>query len=234
MKKGTLYLIPCGLGGENESEILPQQTITVAHSLDHFVVEKEKTTRHFLKRIGYPKPLNDLELFALNKHTNPQEIDSFLKPCLNGIDMGLVSEAGCPAVADPGAQLVQMAHDKGINVVPLVGPSSILMALMASGMNGQSFVFHGYLPKETHAKKRMIRTMENDARTLGQSQIFMETPFRNNQLFEDVCSTCNNGTRLTIAKGITTTNQTIKSHSISEWKKHPIDLHKVPTVFVLG
>jgi len=231
--KGKIFLIPCGLGGENESEILPAQTIALTNELDEFIVEKEKTARHFLKRIGYEKPLNDLILHPLNKHTQVNDVAGYLKSCKAGKDIGLISEAGCPAVADPGAAIVEIAHEAGIQVVPLVGPSSILMALMASGMSGQSFVFHGYIPKDKGERTRFIRRMESDAKSKKQSQIFMETPFRNNQILEEVLTTCSSLTKLCIACNISTPGEKINTKTIQEWKKSQVDLHKKPTVFVL-
>jgi len=231
--KGKLYLIPCGLGGENESLILPPQTVSITNELDEFIVEKEKTARHFLKRIGYEKPLNDLILHPLNKHTIENDLAGYLKSCKNGKDIGLISEAGCPAVADPGAAIVNLAHEAGIQVVPLIGPSSILLALMASGMSGQSFVFHGYIPKDKGERTRFIRRMESGAKSKKQSQIFMETPFRNNQILEEVLSTCNVLTKLCIACNISTSGERIITKTVQDWKKSQIDLHKKPTVFVL-
>ena len=231
--EGKLYLIPCGLGGENESLILAPQTVSIANELDEFIVEKEKTARHFLKRIGYEKPLNDLILHPLNKHTIENNLAGYLKSCKNGKDIGLISEAGCPAVADPGAAIVNLAHEAGIQVVPLIGPSSILLALMASGMSGQSFVFHGYIPKDKGERTRFIRRMESDAKSKKQSQIFMETPFRNNQILEEVLGTCSSLTKLCIACNISTSGERIITKTVQDWKKSQIDLHKKPTVFVL-
>lgn len=231
--EGKLYLIPCGLGGENESLILAPQTVSIANELVEFIVEKEKTARHFLKRIGYEKPLNDLILHSLNKHTIENNLTGYLKSCKNGKDIGLISEAGCPAVADPGAAIVNLAHEAGIQVVPLIGPSSILLALMASGMSGQSFVFHGYIPKDKGERTRFIRRMESDAKSKKQSQIFMETPFRNNQILEEVLSTCSSLTKLCIASNISTSGERIITKTVQDWKESQIDLHKKPTVFVL-
>ena len=235
MANGKLYLIPCGLGGENEMEILAPQTISLAIQLKHFVVEKEKTARHFLKRIGITeiRPLQEVELFPLNKHTTPEEYSSYLNPCMEGHSMGIISEAGCPGVADPGAEVVKLAHEKGIEVIPLVGPSSILLALMASGMSGQSFVFHGYLPKNIGERNRFVKTMEHEALSKKRTQIFMETPFRNNQFLGDILQTCNPNTKLGIAVNITLPNGSVKTKAIKEWKKQVPDLHKKPTIFML-
>ncbi|MBD77758.1 MAG: SAM-dependent methyltransferase [Crocinitomicaceae bacterium] len=234
MTKGKLYLIPCGLGGENEMSILPAQTIEITHDLDEFIVEKEKTARHFLKRIEYPKPLNDLILHPLNKRTRVEELIGYLKSCLAGKNVGIISEAGCPAIADPGASMVELAHEAGIQVIPLTGPSSILMALMASGMSGQSFIFHGYIPKDKSERIKFIRQMERDAKNKRQSQIFMETPFRNHQILEEVLSTCNPNTKLCVASNISVSNERIATKTIQAWKKTKIDLHKKPSIFVIG
>ncbi len=232
MAKGRLFLIPCGLGGDNESEILPKATIEATNQLTEFIVEKEKTARHFLKRIGYPHSLNDLVLHPLNKHTSEQEIPSYLKSAEEGRNIGLISEAGCPAVADPGAVAVEIAHRQNIEVVPLVGPSSILLGLMASGKSGQSFVFHGYLPKDKSERIQKIKQMESATRK-GQTQIFMETPFRNNALLEDLLVSLNNQSVLTIATNLQTPKQLIQSKTVEYLKKRKPDLAKKPTVFYL-
>lgn len=233
MSKGKLYLIPCGLGGENERVIIPEQTKAIAGELDEFIVERDKTARHFLKRIDYPKPLNDLILHTLNKHSSREEVSTFLNACAQGKSVGIISEAGCPAVADPGAVVVAQAHELGIEVIPLIGPSSILLALMASGMSGQSFVFHGYIPKERFARVKFIKQMEHDGRAKRQTQIFMETPFRNNPLRDELLNTLNPKTKLCIACNIATPGQRINTKSVYEWKQHVPDLHKKPTVFVI-
>lgn len=232
MAKGKLYLIPCGLGGENELDILPKGTIEAAHSLTEFIVEKEKTARHFLKRIGYPHPLNDLILHPLNKHSDDSNASSYLNNALEGRNIGLISEAGCPAVADPGALVVDIAHQKNVEVVPLVGPSSILLGLMASGKSGQSFVFHGYLPKDKSDRMHKIRQMESASRK-GQTQIFMETPFRNDALLADLVNTLNENTKLTIACNLATSKQRISYLPIKKLKSNPPNLSKKPTVFYL-
>ncbi|MCB0482181.1 MAG: SAM-dependent methyltransferase [Flavobacteriales bacterium] len=233
--KGKLYLIPCGLGGENEFEILPAQTLEIARNLSEFIVEREKTARHFLKRIGLKIPQNDLILHDMGKHAENQQFNQFLASCKAGKDIGVISEAGCPGVADPGAEIVKLAHEAGIEVVPLVGPSSILMALMASGMNGQSFAFHGYLPIDKGQRNQFIKMMENNAQRRNQqtTQIFMETPFRNNQLLEELLRTCHPNTQLCIACEISLPKGFCKTKSISDWKKAKVDLHKKPTIFLM-
>lgn len=232
MNKGKLFLIPCGLGGENEMDILPQETIAAVHKLTEFIVEKEKTARHFLKRIGYPHPLNDLILHPLNKHSDQFATSSYLNSALAGKNIGLISEAGCPAVADPGAVVVEIAHEKNIEVTPLVGPSSILLGLMASGKSGQSFVFHGYLPKDKSERIHKIRQMESASKR-SQTQIFMETPFRNDALMEDLLTTLNGASKLTIACNLSTAKQRITSNSIETLRKNTPKLSKQPTVFYL-
>ncbi len=232
MANGKLFLIPCGLGGDNESEILPRETIEAAHSLTEFIVEKEKTARHFLKRIGYPHPLNDLILHPLNKHSDEAATPLYLNNALEGRNIGLISEAGCPAVADPGAVVVELAHKKNIEVIPLVGPSSILLGLMASGKSGQSFVFHGYLPKDKSDRMHKIKRMESDSRK-GQTQIFMETPFRNNGLLDDLIAVLSNQSVLTIATNLQTSKQKIINLPIEKLKNRKPDLAKKPTVFYL-
>ena len=232
MAKGKLFLIPCGLGGDNEMEILPPSTIEVTHQLTEFIVEKEKTARHFLRRISYPHPLNDLVLHPLNKHSDEFATSSYLKSAVEGKDIGLISEAGCPAVADPGAAVVELAHEKNIEVVPLVGPSSILLGLMASGKSGQSFVFHGYLPKDKSERIQKIRQMESASKR-NQTQIFMETPFRNNALMEDLVNTLNGATKLTIACNLATSKQRITCKKMEFYKANPLNLSKQPTVFYI-
>jgi len=232
MSNGKLFLIPCGLGGHNESEILPSETIEATHLLTEFIVEKEKTARHFLRRIGYPHPLNDLILHPLNKHSDLSATPTYLNSALKGKNIGLISEAGCPAVADPGAVVVEMAHEKNIEVVPLVGPSSILLGLMASGKSGQSFVFHGYLPKDKSERIQKIRQMESASKR-NQTQIFMETPFRNNDLMDDLINTLNGSTKLTIACNLATSKQRITSKPMEFFKTNAFNLSKQPTVFYL-
>src|ERR1035437_6383919 len=232
MEYGTLYLIPSDFG--NDSQILtPVSVIDIVNTLDHFIVENEKPARHFLKRIDYNKPLNSLTLFVLNEHTKQEEVKHFLDPALKGINIGLLSEAGCPGIADPGADIVSIAHHSGIKVKPLVGPSSILLALMASGFNVQNFVFHGYLPKENSERIKKIRQLESDAINKNQTQIFIETPYRNNNLLKEILDTCGKNTLLSIAREVTLPTEFIKTSTIADWKRNIPELHKRPTVFLI-
>ncbi len=230
--KGKLYLIPSLMGDTEPLEVLPLSIKKVIDMCDHFVVENEKSARHFIKKVLPSKSQPDLILSVLNKYTEPQEYVDFLKPCLEGIHVGVISEAGAPCVADPGSELVRIAHDKGIRVVPLVGPSSILLALMASGMNGQNFAFSGYLPIEKHPRKKQIRFLEKQSQK-GQTQIFMETPYRNLKLFQDLLDVCESETRLCLATDITTPAEAIYTKTISEWRKVTPNIEKRPTIFIL-
>jgi 16S rRNA (cytidine1402-2'-O)-methyltransferase len=231
-KHGVLYLIPSTLG-ENAIQTISPQITTVINRLSYFIVEREKTARHFLKSAGYMHSLNELKLFSLNEHTNDNDIPSFIEPLLNGISMGVISEAGCPAVADPGANIVALAHQKNIQVVPLVGPSSILLALMASGFNGQGFTFHGYLPVKEQERKTALQQLEAVSLKTGYTQIFIEAPYRNNQLLKDVVSACKAETKLCIAVDITLPEEKIKTKPIKLWKGTLPDIHKKPAVFLL-
>ncbi|MFW5819760.1 MAG: SAM-dependent methyltransferase [Bacteroidota bacterium] len=232
--KGKIYLIPNTLGGENPNDVIPTGVLEILRDLDHFIVENEKSARRFLIKCGYQKPIDDLSFFVLNKHTSKEEINTFLHPCLNGQDMGIISEAGVPGVADPGSDIVAMAHKAKITVVPLSGPSSIILALMASGMNGQHFCFHGYLPVKPHERKSKIRQLEAEAKRTGFTQIFIETPYRNNAVFESLKETCRPDTSLCIACDITMPTEFIKTLTIREWKKERVDLKKRPSIFLLS
>jgi len=231
--KGTLYLIPATLGDTDINTSIPEFVKNIINEIDEFIVENERTARRYLKKLGIKKPLTDLVLHPLNKHTSPGEIATYLDPIERGINIGVISEAGCPAVADPGAEIVRLAHEKNIRVVPLVGPSSILLALMASGFNGQHFVFHGYLPKERGARIKKLRELEKDARQKNQTQIFMETPYRNQHLLEDIVKTCQNTTHLCIAVDITLPAEFIITQSIGVWKRKLPAINKKPTVFLI-
>ncbi len=231
--KGKLYLIPTTLGESNAEEVLPQLVKKVIETVDHYIVENEKTARKSIRAVFPEKVQSSLLLSTLNKHTDISEHNEMLQPCLKGINIGLMSEAGCPGVADPGAAIVKLAHEKGIQVVPLVGPSSILLAMMASGMNGQSFAFNGYLPIDKSEKKSALKNFEKLSQDKNQSQLFIETPYRNNKLMEDLLQTLHPNTHLCIAADITLPTEYIKTFRVSEWKRVKVDLHNRPTIFIL-
>lgn len=233
MTKGNLYLIPVTLGDSNPADVLPQTVYRSIELLSVFVVENSKDARKFIKAVNPEKKQSELVLFELNKHTDTKEINSFIQPMLEGKDMGLMSDAGCPGVADPGAVVVKMAHEKGIKVIPFVGPSSILMSMMASGMNGQSFTFNGYLPIDKSEKKNALKNLEKWSFERNQSQLFIETPYRNNQIVEDMLQILNPQTRLCIACDISLPTEFIQTKPIALWKKSKPDLHKRPCIFII-
>lgn len=230
---GKLYLIPVTLGDTPPLEVMPGMVQNIIETIDQYIVENEKTARRFIKQICPKKPQPSLKLHALNKHTDPTEIPNFLDPCLSGISMGLMSEAGVPGVADPGAEVVRIAHEKGIQVVPLVGPSSILMAMMSSGMNGQNFAFTGYLPIDQKEKRNELKRLERLSKDYNQAQLFIETPYRNNKMLDELCNTLNGNTRLCIACDITLSTEFIVTKPISVWKSNKPDLHKRPALFII-
>jgi len=230
---GKLYLIPTTLGETEPLEVLPISIKQAIETIDHYIVENEKTARHFIKKILPRKSQPELHIEQLNKFTEPDRIPAFLDPCLNGQNIGVLSEAGCPGVADPGADVVRLAHEKGIQVVPLVGPSSILLALMASGLNGQNFAFNGYLPIEASERKRSLKMLERLSREKNQTQLFIETPYRNDKLLQDVTKHLAPGTRLCLAVDITLPTEYIKTKTISEWRNESPDLHKRPAIFLI-
>jgi 16S rRNA (cytidine1402-2'-O)-methyltransferase len=230
---GALYLIPVPLGDNQPSEVLPQVVTSTIDHIDHYIVENEKTARKFIKSILPSKKQAELKISVLNKHTDAAEHSEMLSPCLNGINVGLMSEAGCPGVADPGAAIVKIAHEKNIRVIPLVGPSSILLAIMASGMNGQSFAFNGYLPIDKSEKKTSLKNLEKLSTDKGQSQIFIETPYRNNKMLEDLLQILQPSTYLCIAADITLPGELIRTKKISEWKRDKPDLHNRPAIFII-
>ena len=231
--QAKLYLIPTPLGDKG-SYVLPAYLIDVIHSLDVFIVEKVKTARRFIKSTNPPKAIDQLTFYELNKQTREQEWQHFLKATELGKNIGLLSEAGCPAVADPGARIVALAHQKELEVVPLVGPSSVLLALMASGMSGQSFCFHGYLPRKNSNLVKYLKRLEKLSAQLQQTQIFIETPYRNKKLLEQTLKTLSPATRLCIAVDLSLDTQWIKTKSIQQWKQTKLpDLHKRPAVFLL-
>jgi 16S rRNA (cytidine1402-2'-O)-methyltransferase len=231
---GTLYLIPVTLGDENVAPVLPDYVLNITRQLSTFVVENEKTARRFLSVIKTQKPVRELELLTLNEHTQEKELPALLKPLLSGQNVGIMSEAGCPGIADPGAKLVELAHRKGIRVMPLVGPSSILLALMASGLNGQSFRFLGYIPADKAARIQRLKDIEMTSAKQRETQLFIETPYRNQHLLEDILTHCQTHTRLSIACNISLADEFISTKTVAEWKRGPLpDLHKKPTVFSL-
>ena len=231
--KGKLYLIPTTMGEMNPDEVLPSLVYRTVELLTTYIVENEKTARKFIKSVQPSKIQADLKLSLLNKRTEDSELQSMIKPCLNGENIGLMSEAGCPGVADPGAAIVKIAHEHGIQVVPLVGPSSILLAMMASGMNGQSFAFNGYLPIDKSEKKNAIKNFETLSHAKNQSQLFIETPYRNNKLMEDLLQFLQPNTSLCIACDITLPSEYIKTYRVADWKKIKVDLHNRPTIFII-
>ncbi len=231
---GKLYLIPTTLGEEGDpNDVLPQTIKRSIDFIDDYIVENEKTARKFIKSIQPQKIQATLRLSVLNKHTEVSEHSKMLQPCLEGKNVGLMSEAGCPGVADPGAVIVKLAHEKGIQVVPLVGPSSILLAIMASGMNGQSFTFNGYIPIDKGEKKAVLKNLEKLSQDKNQSQIFIETPYRNNKMLEDIIQALNPSTFICVATDITLPSEFIKTMRASEWKKVKVDLHNRPTIFII-
>jgi 16S rRNA (cytidine1402-2'-O)-methyltransferase len=234
MPAGKLYLMPVPLGPDADpKEVLPVTVERSIEFIDHYIVENEKTARRFIKAILPTKKQPELKISILNKHTEPSEHNAFIQPCMEGKNVGLMSEAGCPGVADPGAAIVKLAHEKGIQVVPLVGPSSILLAIMASGMNGQSFAFNGYLPIDKGEKKSALKNFEKLSQDKNQSQLFIETPYRNNKLLEDILATLQPGTHLCIAADITLSTEYIKTKTIAQWKKEKVDLHNRPCIFIV-
>ena len=233
MSSGTLYLIPSPLGAGDLTWTIPPAVRQCIAELDHYIVEHPKTARQFLKQVGSALPLQQITMHVLDEHTHAREFENLLAPLLAGKDIGLLSEAGCPAVADPGAGLVRLAHQKKIRVVPLVGPSSILLALMASGLNGQRFVFHGYLPVENSRRIKKIIELEKSSRDHDQTEIFIETPYRNQKLLGSIVDTCRDSTFLCIACNLTLGSEFISTRTISEWEHSLPDLNNKPTVFLL-
>jgi len=234
MSNGTLYLIPCTLGDTPATQVLPQHTIDIVRGLKHFVVEQPKTARQFLSALRPEQPIQSLHFASLNEHTAANELTELLAPLLAGEDVGIISEAGCPGIADPGAELVSLAHRHGIRVVPLVGPSSILLALMASGLNGQRFAFHGYLPIPETERNRTIVALEAESARCHQTQLFIETPYRNEKLFGALLAHCRPQTLLCVASDITLPHEQIRTRPIAQWKSQPApQLNKRPSLFLL-
>ncbi|SNC77414.1 16S rRNA (cytidine1402-2'-O)-methyltransferase [Hymenobacter gelipurpurascens] len=232
--KGTLYLIPTILAEDTATQVLPPQIGSTCADLTYFLVENARTARRFIKSVAPQHVIESLRISVIDKDSTEAQIQAALEPVLNGQDAGVISEAGCPGIADPGAELARRAHQVGIRVVPLVGPSSLLLALMASGMNGQSFAFHGYLPIERSQRMAAIKTLEKQALTQHQTQLFIETPYRNMPLLEDLLTTLHPGTRLCIAASLTAENEYVRTDTVAGWKGKLPEIHKQPAVFLIG
>jgi len=230
---GKLYLIPTGLGDNAPLEVLPISVKKIIEHIDTYIVENEKAARKFIKTISSGKSQASLNLFSLNKFTDPLEIPSFLEECLAGNSIGLLSDAGCPGIADPGAEVVKIAHQKHIQVIPLVGPSSILLAMMSSGMNGQNFAFNGYLPIDKADRKSKLKQLEKRSFDEQQSQLFIETPYRNNSILEDLSTVLHPQTRICVACDLTLPSEYIKTQTAKDWKLSKMDFHKRPALFII-
>lgn len=233
MQHPSLFLIPVTLGDTSVERVIPSYNIEVVSALKHFIVENIRSARRFLKLCNKEIDIDSLTFYELNKHTDKNQIANYLLPIKSGESVAVISEAGCPAVADPGADVVAIAQSNGIKVVPLVGPSSMLMAIMASGFNGQSFAFHGYLPIDADERVRMLKKLENRVYSEDQTQLFIETPYRNNKLAEDILKHCNPQTRLCIAMNISCEDEYIVTKNVKSWKGKLPDMNKKPTVFLI-
>lgn len=231
--KGTLYLIPSLLGDSAVGRSLPTFNAEIINSLDEFIVEDLRTARRFLIKAGITKTIDSLTFHLLNEHISGDEVAHYLDGALKGKNVGLLSDAGCPGIADPGAEVIKLAHRKGIKVVPLVGPSSILLALISSGMNGQSFAFHGYLPKKQPDRGNKIRQLETEAIKSGQTQLFIEAPYRNDNIIQDILATCKGDTLLCIAADITLPTEDIRTKTIADWKQEKKSYNDHPAVFLI-
>lgn len=234
MTNGILYLIPATLGDTAETaDVIPVKVNQLINTIDEYIVENEKSARHYLKKMGIKKPLQEIVLHPLNQHTEAKDISTYLTSLGQGKNMGIISEAGCPGIADPGAEVVKLAHEKNITVCPLVGPSSILLALMASGFSGQHFAFYGYLPKERNERIKKIKELEKAAQQKKQTQLFIETPYRNNHMLDDILTSCEGNTLLCIACDITLHTEFIKTKTVAAWKKQVPDINKRPAIFLI-
>ena len=232
--EAALYLIPCPLGDTPTDKVLPSYNAEVISQIRHFIVEEIRTARRFLRRVDREFPIDDCTFYEMGKHADEARYVSYLEPIAEGHPVGVISEAGCPAVADPGADIVAIAQRRAIRVVPLVGPNSMIMAVMASGLNGQSFAFNGYLPIDDTERSKRLKALELRAQRERQTQLFIETPYRNRKMFETLLRTLSPKTRLSIAAGITTQEEWIRTHTISEWKRQTLpDLSKVPAIFLI-
>ena len=229
----ALYLIPVTLGDTTIEKVLPAHNKEIILGIKHFIVEDVRSARRFLKKVERSINIDELTFYPLNKHTSPEDISGYLKPLQAGESMGVISEAGCPAVADPGADVVAIAQRKNLKVVPLVGPSSIILSVMGSGFNGQSFAFHGYLPIDGGERAKTIKHLESRAYAEHQTQLFIETPYRNLKMFEDILRSCRPQTRLCIAANLTCEGEYVKTRTVKEWKGKVPDLSKIPCIFLL-
>ena len=229
----ALYLIPVTLGDTSIEKVLPSYNKEIILGLKHFIVEDVRSARRFLKKVERSINIDELSFYTLNKHTSAEEISGYLKPLLGGESMGVISEAGCPAVADPGADVVAIAQRKNLKVVPLVGPSSIILSVMGSGFNGQSFAFHGYLPIDPSERIKRIKVLEQRIYSENQTQLFIETPYRNNKMMEDIVKNCRPQTKLCIAANITCEDEYIKTKTVKEWQGKLPDLSKIPCIFLI-
>lgn len=235
MTFGTLYLVPNLLGATKPEQVLPAGTLSIVKRLRHFVVENTRTSRRVLSRIGMDCPIDEIEFIELDKHDKGGDLDlmEHLGACLQGEDMGVMSEAGTPCVADPGTLVVDLAHSAGIKVVPLVGPNAMILALMASGFNGQAFAFHGYLPIKSPDRQNAIKNLERRSMTNNETELFIETPFRNNAMLADLCKNLHPSTRVCVACNLTCEDELVISQDVAEWKKFKGDLNKKPAVFLV-
>ena len=231
--KGRLFLIPSPLGDNDPAEVIPAGVLSMLPSISTYVVEAVRTVRRYLSAAGLKGHVQDLELHELNEHTTPEEVEALMKLFDDGRDVGLITEAGLPAVADPGAQLVRLCHRHGVEVVPMSGPSSLMLALMASGLNGQSFAFLGYLPAKTEERRQALRSIEKHSSTARQTKIFIETPYRNDSLLADILSVCRADTEVCIAANITMPDAFIRTKTAGEWKKSVPTIGKRPCVFLI-
>lgn len=231
--QASLFLIPVTLGETSIDQVLPAYNREIILDIKHFIVENIRSARRFLKKTDASINIDELTFYELNKHTKPEQIENYLDPIKQGLHVGIISEAGCPAIADPGADIVAIAQRKGYKIVPLVGPSSILLALMASGFNGQSFAFHGYLPIDNNERVKKLKHLEQRVYNEHQTQIFIETPYRNTKLAEDIISNCNPSTKMCIAMNITCEDEFIKTLNVKDWKKRLPNMDKKPCIFLI-
>ncbi|WP_077155161.1 SAM-dependent methyltransferase [Bacteroides bouchesdurhonensis] len=229
----ALYLLPVTLGDTSIEKVLPSYNAEIIHGIRYFIVEDIRSARRFLKKVDHDIDIDSLTFYPLNKHTSPEDISGYLKPLIGGASMGVISEAGCPAVADPGADVVAIAQRKKLKVVPLVGPSSIILSVMASGFNGQSFAFHGYLPIEPGERSKKLKALEQRVYAENQTQLFIETPYRNHKMIENILQSCRPQTKLCIAANITCDDEYIQTRAVKDWKGNLPDLSKIPCIFLL-